>query len=203
MIIGKSNLYRKSDMELCGGMPQFAQYMSEDNKIGEALMMLGRTHQISPELAYQSIGTPSFHEFMQRRIRWIRIRKYVVPVATLYEPFTECLVHSALTSYMFHGYLGLGWGFMMASIIVLWFFSDLVMLVLTYWNWDWRTTIGDTDGGLRGHWRDLVGMLFVWWFRELLAFPIWILAMLGTEVMWRGVRYHCNTDGTGLPVKIE
>jgi ceramide glucosyltransferase len=42
MVIGKSNLFRKKDMEHVGGLLQYAKYMSEDNEIGKSIMNLGK-----------------------------------------------------------------------------------------------------------------------------------------------------------------
>jgi ceramide glucosyltransferase len=188
MIIGKSNLYRKADMEKCGGMQQFAKYMSEDNEIGKSLMNLGRTHQIAPELAYQSMGHIKFQDFLKRRIRWIRIRKYVVFIATAVEPFCECLVNTSISSYLFHGYFNMSMISFFTTYISLWFCSDMLMLALTY-----SPDHGHTP-------RSMLETARVWLLRECMGLIIWITGMMGTEIQWRGVSYRCNSDGTGVPV---
>lgn len=187
MVIGKSNLYRKSDMEKCGGMRQFAKYMAEDNEIGKSIMNLGKTHCIAHELAYQSMGQLTFSEFLFRRIRWIRIRKYCVPNATFIEPFTECFLHSFISSILFSEFFHISQAYYASLLLILFFCSDLIMLILTYSPVMHRPT-------------DIIGMAAVWALRESIALLVYIAGIIGTEITWRGAQYYCNADGTGTPV---
>jgi ceramide glucosyltransferase len=187
MVIGKSNLFRKKDMEHVGGLLQYAKYMSEDNEIGKSIMNLGKKHQIAPEFAYQSMGKITFKDFVKRRIRWIRIRKYVVLLPTVFEPFCECFFHAFLAAKLYTDHIPLSSLTIFSTIILIWFCSDMLMMLLTYSPTMHRP-------------RDIYGMVTVWFLRESIALLIWIFGMIGTEIQWRGTLYHCNSDGTGTSV---
>ncbi|KAJ3269546.1 hypothetical protein HDV01_001308 [Terramyces sp. JEL0728] len=147
-IIGKSNIFRKCDLDSVGGLRAFGKYMSEDNIIGIKIMEKGFSHVISPDYCYQSIGPMTMIEFLQRRARWIRVRKYTVTMATLYEPFT----------------------------------MDMLIVKRMY---------GKIEPTL----------VFGWFLRELLALPIYLWAIAGSGVEWRGHQFYLNSDGTADLIK--
>lgn len=95
-VTGKSCLYRKSDLERAaerkrengkghtlaegeGGLAAFGKYLGEDNMIGEAIWHeLGMRHAMGDEIAGNAVGSMDFGTFFWRRVRWIRVRKYMV-----------------------------------------------------------------------------------------------------------------------------
>lgn len=95
-VTGKSCLYRRSDLERAadkkrkggkglvladgeGGLAAFGKYLGEDNMIGEAIWEdLGMRHAMGGEVAGNAVGSMSFQTFFRRRVRWIRVRKYMV-----------------------------------------------------------------------------------------------------------------------------
>lgn len=183
-IIGKSNLFRRDDMEQIGGLAQFAKYMAEDNMIGVALMNIGRSHQLAPDFAYQSLGAVSIANFCQRRVRWIRIRKYAVTIATLYEPFTECLISGVLAGCAFQHYFGVDFYFFNAIHWTAWFISDMTVATVSY---------GSRKGSF---WGDFPQFVYGWLLLQLIALPSYLYAMVGTEISWRNQKYKLNSDGT-------
>jgi len=96
-VTGKSCLYKKSDLikaatrklekgklsskasEQEPGLATFGQYLGEDNEIGVAIWEeLGMRHAMGNEMAGNTVGTMSFAKYFRRRVRWIRVRKYMV-----------------------------------------------------------------------------------------------------------------------------
>jgi ceramide glucosyltransferase len=96
-VTGKSCLYKKSDLvkaaerklekgkltskarEQEPGLATFGQYLGEDNEIGVAIWEeLGMRHAMGGEMAGNTVGTMSFAKYFRRRVRWIRVRKYMV-----------------------------------------------------------------------------------------------------------------------------
>ncbi|KAK4053041.1 Ceramide glucosyltransferase, partial [Microbotryomycetes sp. JL201] len=94
-VTGKSCLYRKSDLEraaekkrLSGkghqlapgdGLAAFGQYLGEDNMIGEAIWDdLGMRHAMGGDIAGNAVGSMTYSTYFRRRVRWIRVRKYMV-----------------------------------------------------------------------------------------------------------------------------
>lgn len=202
-VVGKSNLYRRSELELVDGsmiprthnpnsegnplpsqrgLPAFGRFLAEDNMIAKALWHeLGMRHELSCDVASNVIGNMSFSDYVWRRVRWIRVRKRMSLAATLLEPFTESVMVGILTSWSIQRLLGIAsWIFLPLHFIV-WILVDL-----------------DVYASLTGHpLPDNIRWTFIasWMARELLAFPIWLLAMIDDEVEWRGQKYRVLPNG--------
>lgn len=137
--------------------------------------------------------------------------------ATLAEPFTESLLMGLLASWALEVFVGGGWktrALFLVAHYVAWASSDWgVMSALTP---PLRPTDVERDGGMgggaggRGSWSStpdatLQGQWGKFWLawigREVLALPVWTVAMLGNEVVWRGRRYVMLADGKAREVK--
>ena len=104
-VCGKSNMFRKSDLERATrlhqerhrnkssvrnaisrldekdryGIAAFGEYLGEDNMIGHFLWHDGgMRHVIPADVAANAVGSMSFQDYFWRRVRWIRVRKYMV-----------------------------------------------------------------------------------------------------------------------------
>ena len=200
-VIGKSNLFRRSDLErldgtlvrqqndvngrLGGGLAAFGRFIAEDNMIGLALWHeLDARHSLSCDIVYNTLGDMSLTDYVWRRVRWIRVRRHMSLLATLLEPFTESVLLSAITAMSVRFLMGVPIRLFLPVHFFLWMMVDL-----------------DVYTSLAGHslpagkWRSF---LVAWVVRELLAFPIWVLAMVGNEVEWRGRRYRVLRNGEGI-----
>lgn len=61
------------------GIAAFSEYLGEDNMIGVFLWHDGgMRHAIAPDVAANAVGNMSFEQYFWRRVRWIRVRKYMV-----------------------------------------------------------------------------------------------------------------------------
>lgn len=104
-VTGKSCLFRKSDLERSTrkheerakskssikgavaalntqdryGIAAFSEYLGEDNMIGVFIWHDGgMRHAIAPDVAANAVGNMTFEKYFWRRVRWIRVRKYMV-----------------------------------------------------------------------------------------------------------------------------
>ncbi|KAH8835895.1 glycosyltransferase like family 2-domain-containing protein [Flagelloscypha sp. PMI_526] len=200
-VMGKSNLYRRSDLEQVNGsmkphpprpsnaapgeygLASFVNYLAEDNMIGAALWHeLGLRHDLSCDIARNVVGNMSLRDYIMRRVRWIRVRKHMVLTATLMEPFTESVMLCAIAS---------------ASLKHLFGVPVLLSIILHFVPWIWVDL--DVYASLAGHplpaetrWNFFAG----WIGRELLAFPIFLYAIVGKNtVTWRGREYTVLANG--------
>jgi ceramide glucosyltransferase len=186
-IIGKSNLFRKADLDVLGGIQEFGGYMSEDNVLGIAIMGLGKRHVIAPTFAYQSMGNVSLWDFLVRRARWIRVRKYTVTSATLYEPFTESIVCGLLGAACVSYFVDLNQTWFFCLHMMGWFLCDMW---IAYWVYSTAPT------PFRLSPRDVVGFVFAWILRECIALVVYAWAIVGNEISWRHTRYILYRDGS-------
>jgi len=200
-VVGKSNIYRRSDLERVDGslkpisnaaeggsqpgergLAAFGRFLAEDNMIAGALWHeLGLRHDLSYDVARNAVGSMSVSDYIWRRVRWVRVRKHMVFAATMVEPFTESVLLGSLTSVGLNYLFGIPSWIFLPTHFVFWLAVDL-----------------DVFASLAGHstspssrW----AFLGAWAVRELLAFPIWLFAIGGNQVEWRGKRYEVMRNG--------
>ncbi|KAI8868977.1 hypothetical protein GQ42DRAFT_110401, partial [Ramicandelaber brevisporus] len=187
-VVGKSNMYRKSVMAHFGGLAALADIPSEDNTIGQMLWRLPKAlggplrHAVTSDLAIQTLGSMSVSDYLLRRARWTRIRKVNVTAATVVEPVTETIMCGLVASYGFYKVFGVHpLGFALLHY--------LLSFLLDY-------TLHQT---LRAHWlRHSMTRAFIvaWLFREITALPLFIYAVAGNTIIWRGRHYKLLWNGT-------
>ncbi|KAF9960263.1 hypothetical protein BGZ72_007521 [Mortierella alpina] len=183
-VVGKSNLYRRSDLDKVGGMAAFGKYMAEDNLVATAIFNMGYKHEMTSDLAYQSLGSMSPSDYFLRRARWTRIRKYTVTAATVVEPFIEMIGCGLVASYGFNLLWNIHALNFLAFHVVIWFLVDLSM---------YQALSGEKMDNLRG-------FLMAWCLRELAALPLYAYAVVGSTVDWRDQTFLLLRNGTVQPI---
>ncbi|CAI2189468.1 3191_t:CDS:2, partial [Funneliformis geosporum] len=185
-VVGKSNLYRKSDIESVGGLAQFGKYMAEDNLIACALWRKGYKHEMTSDLAYQPLGSMATADYFFRRSRWTRIRKYTVTAATVLEPFTESILCGLCASYGFNNLWNIHPLNFLAFHIITWFMIDLKLFqALSRKNVELES---------------LRGFIMAWSLREITALPLYVYSVLGNTVDWRDGTFYLKRDSTVVKI---
>ena len=239
-IIGKSSMFRRSHLDYLTdaasgakpyrlprrpGIDYFSDNICEDHLIGDRLWK-GRTleeiesgeswgkHDLAfGDLAIQPMSGMSVGSYIDRRVRWLRVRKFTVLLATLVEPGTECFLCSAYLAFGLTTILpqhlpqycaSLGtWG----AYLGIWL-ANVLFWMLTDWSVYLRLHSGSTfevDDGTPLFARPprqgcLARRPFREWFlawlgREGLALPIWLWAVYGgTRVVWRDREFKVGPD---------
>jgi len=213
-VMGKSNMYRRSDVEqLTGtlrptvlkpslspiapkhtpmGFAVFGKFLAEDNMLASALWHeLGLRHDLGSDVAVNSLGSMSLGAYASRRARWIRVRKWMTFAATLLEPLSESVFVGVLVSlaisHLTHG------------LVPPWVFFPVHMLAFLTIDLAVRNIlVGEPLQG--SEWWAFVR---AWGMREVMAFPIWLFAMFGNEVDWRGRKYRILRNGETRRVENE
>jgi ceramide glucosyltransferase len=216
---GKSNLYRRSDldqavMNITGegsrgspgdGLKHFAKYIGEDNMIGIALWDgVGGCAGMSKDMVFQPIGGQnSVRDYMDRRIRWLRVRKYMVLAATLIEPTTESFMSGIIGSFAinvtFRGGKHIWWTWLFVHML-LWYIIDFVQFRAIHRHSErlsvWCETLRPSASYPGREVYSPLEFTKFWMLRETLAFPIWVLAMAGSGIEWRGQQFKILSDLT-------
>ena len=204
-VMGKSNMYRRSDVDRLDGslnphtgdtpnpftergLKAFGKYMAEDNMIASAIWHeLGLRHDLSCDIAYNAIGDMSLKDYILRRVRWIRVRKHMILSATLLEPWTESVALGTIAAFSVRYLFGIPYLLFLVCHFSAWLLVDL-----------------DIYCSMAGHplpWGYRTSFLISWWIRESLAFPIWLYAVVGSQVTWRGKKYRMLRNGEVEPAK--
>lgn len=227
-IVGKSNMFRKSHLNdltsgsgYSPGIDYFSENICEDHLIGDLLwrkqvqdeksgQKFYKHGLVFGDLAIQPMAGMSVREYIARRVRWLRVRKWTVTLATFVEPGVEPLLCSAYGAFAFttlpwftaipHTWLAflLIW----LAIVSIWMTVDS----LVYAKLHSEASIeldGDTPSFARPpqgkHRRPFTEWAAAWLGREFLALPIWLWACYGgTTVMWRGKKFR-----VGLNMKVK
>jgi ceramide glucosyltransferase len=226
-LVGKSNMFRRSHLDVLTngqGLNYFSHNICEDHLIGDLLwkrpvprkimgdgtVAWGNHAILFGDLAIQPMANMSVREYVARRVRWLRVRKYTVLLATLVEATTESFFCSVMLSYglttvpyvheTFH--IPQTW----AAFCVVWLLS-----VSTWAMVDWTLyqklhsgvsidmdantppfARPNSRGGTR---RPFLQWLCAWLGREGLAFPIWFWAVFGgATVTWRGKSFWVDMN---------
>lgn len=226
-IVGKSNMFRKSHLDhltsgaspYSSGIDYFSENICEDHLIGDLLwrnkVRNGGEGEnwhnhglVFGDLAIQPMAGMSVQEYIARRVRWLRVRKWTVPLATFIEPGVEPLLCSAYGSFAittlpwFHHILGIPQTWL--GFFLVWLVNVMVWMILdsfVYAKLHSGASIElDTDtpsfARPRHNARRPFGeWILAWLGREILALPIWTWACYGgTTVIWRGRKFRVGLD---------
>lgn len=231
-ICGKSSMFRRSHLnaltnedgsaetKVGSGIDFFSNNICEDHLIGDLLWKAKipstvatagqrwRNHGlVYGDIAFQPIANMSVSNYIARRARWLRVRKYTVLLATLVEPGTESFLCSlygafgATTSSYTKDVFGTGW----VNLVLLWVVSISLWICV-----DWKmyrllqsgATIDDGEETVpsfvkpkRTPRRSFASWVRAWLAREALALPIWTWAIWGgATVVWRDKKLWVGMD---------
>ncbi|KAF2841522.1 glycosyltransferase family 21 protein [Patellaria atrata CBS 101060] len=227
-IVGKSNMFRRSHLDAltrtnpsrAEGIDFFSDNICEDHLIGDLLWknavpeekegeQLGKHAMVFGDLALQPMAHMAVEEYVARRVRWLRVRKFTVTLATLVEPGTESLLCSLYGAF---AVTTIPWVHSNLHVSPTWTaFAAFWLLSVSIWAaFDWSLyrllhsaasieVDEDTPAFARppkGFTRRTFLEWFPAWFgREALAFPIWFWAFWGgVTVTWRGKRFWVGVD---------
>lgn len=164
------------------------------------------------DLAIQPMAAMSVHEYIARRVRWLRVRKFTVMLATLVEPGTESFVCSAAGAFAvsthpcFHRTLAvpqtwlafaLFWLLSVAAwAVVDWSVYRILQSAASVEVDEHTPAFARRPEGGRGRARRPFGeWVLAWVGREVLAGPVWMWAVFGGgTVVWRGERFWVGVD---------
>lgn len=201
------------------GIDHFSHNICEDHLIGDLLWRssipdepsIGNHGLVFGDLAIQPIAGMSVEAYIARRIRWLRVRKFTVTLATLVEPGTESFLCSAYGAFAattlpwFHRTLGIPqtWG----ALLALWLLSLVIWAAFDWTEYlllhSGRTIEMEVDEEVPAFARPLTRLsrrpflqwLTAWLGREALALPIWFWAFWGgVTVVWRDRKFWVGMD---------
>ncbi|KAJ3029479.1 UNVERIFIED_CONTAM: hypothetical protein HDU68_012059 [Siphonaria sp. JEL0065] len=187
-VIGKSNIFRKKELEHVGGLAYFGKFMSEDNIIGQKMWANKRCHAIPADVVYQQLGNGRIQEYFSRRSRWTRIRKFTVFFATMIEPLMECMLNGVLGAYAFWVFWNVNPIRFYVGHVVYWFIVDVLFGFAVE-----KSMVVD----------NFPRFVVAWLVREVTAFPVLLYACAGSRVEWRGRSFKLKRDGTVVPHSME
>ena len=181
-------------------LARFAIYLAEDNMLAQSLWNepLNLGHAIvQGDVAQTAVGDiATLRAYASRRMRWIRVRKHMVAAATYLEPLTESIISGFMGLYAFRKLILPQLTDQVLSTTTLRVLSVLFLMThFTLWHLVDRNVFYALSGGTPLPDDEALLFTFAWILRELLALPIWLWAILGSTVDWRGQRYRILSSG--------
>lgn len=227
-IVGKSNMFRKSHLDAltstsssyAPGIDFFSENICEDHLIGDLLwrkpvpaemqgQKFGKHSIVFGDMAIQPMAGMSVREYIARRVRWLRVRKWTVTLATLVEPGVESILCSAYGAFAittlpwFHNTFNTPRSWL--SFLAVWALSVTIWISIDWFVYaklhscacvelDSNTpSFACPPKNLQR--RSFKDWIAAWVGREILALPIWIWACLGgTTVVWRSKTFWVGMD---------
>ncbi|KAL1970876.1 hypothetical protein VTN77DRAFT_2710 [Rasamsonia byssochlamydoides] len=240
-IVGKSNMFRRSHLNYLTrpspddphprhpGIDYFSDNICEDHLIGDLLWknkireekelgeQWGKHAMVFGDFAIQPVANMSVKAYIARRVRWLRVRKFTVLLATLVEPGTEsllCSLYGAFGVTTALASLLQNYGSILGSYLSTWnaFFIFWSLSIVIWAAVDWTLYLKLHSAAtveLDEHTapfarpipkgriarRPFLHWLAAWIGREALAFPIWAWAVYGgTTVVWRDRSFKVSFD---------
>lgn len=229
-IVGKSNMFRRSHLNALTdgqGIDFFSHNICEDHLIGDLLWKQAIPEAVLTaadkdskassrpwgnhaldfgDFAVQPVINMSVSEFFHRRVRWLRVRKFTVLLATLVEPGTESILCSLYGAFAFTtlphfpGTIGIPQTWLTFTLffllsVTIWAFADAVLYLHMQGGHSVEQN-SDTPPFAQFHSRRRGRFWALSWIgREILAFPIWAWAFYGgVTVVWRGKKFKVGID---------
>ena len=170
--VGKTMLFRRSDLARAGGVEVLSDMLAEDTAIAMELARQGLKTVFSHRSIAQETGARSFAEIYNRQLRWSVIRRknerFTFPLEPLASPLPAA-VAAAFAAPL------LAWPAWLAfsSTLILWFCAETVFAFAKGWDvsvWSPLAFFG----------------------REILALTAWLRAFTTHDVVWAKTRFDAR-----------
>ena len=172
--MGSTIALRQRDLRRMGGFLAIADYLADDYQIGARMAGLGLKVVLSDYIVASVLGATSFREQWQREVRWSHCNRISRPLEYpgLLLSFASPLAFCYL---VMSGFSALGW------------LALAISLLERYWvGW---LVIRSTNDRVSRNW-------LVWLpVRDFLSALIWLVGLVGRQVVWRGGTFLVRSDG--------
>jgi ceramide glucosyltransferase len=169
--MGSTIALRRSTLAAIGGFVAFADVLADDYAIGAAVRATGARSVVAPVLVAHGCAEASLAELVAHELRWARTVRGVDPAGFFGSAVTHPVPLALLACLLLGG--GVGWAVLGVALAARFWLMSAVN----------RTADLPPQG---------------WWFlplRDVLSFGVFLGALLGRGVEWRGQRYQVDRHG--------
>lgn len=170
--MGSTIALRRETLAAIGGFEAFAEVLADDYAIGAAVRATGARSVVAPILVAHGCAEGGLGELFAHEVRWARTVRGVDPAGFFGSAVTHPLAWALLACLLLGG-APLGWA--------------VVGLALAVRLWVVRQVDAATESPTEDAW-----LLPV---RDLFSFGVFLTALFGREVEWRGRRYSVDRQG--------
>ncbi|WP_242394178.1 bacteriohopanetetrol glucosamine biosynthesis glycosyltransferase HpnI [Anaeromyxobacter oryzisoli] len=176
--MGSTMALRRSDLDAIGGFGPLADYLADDYQLGARVAALGRRVVLSSHIVDSVLGRTAFRDGWDREVRWGRCTRASQPAGHVGYAVTFS-TPLALLALLATGFAPVGWGALAGSLAVRW---------------------GVAAGVARAT-RDRAALraLPLLPLRDALTAAVWVAALTGRQVRWRGEAFDVDRSGRLRP----
>jgi len=178
--LGKTMLFRRSDLERAGGITQLARGGADDVALTRAITGLGLRVAMAERAAVHPVAGRRFGEVWSRHARWLVYRRDYALLTFVLEPFGGGLVAAAMAGLVgaFNPF-GLPAALAVAAHLAIWYGAEAALLRARGWHLGWRSPLA-------------------WLARDAMLPAMWVRSMMSRRMRWRGVTVTVQ-PGRDLP----
>jgi len=166
--LGKTMLFRMSDLEHAGGLKRLARGVADDTALTEAIRDCGLQVVMSESAAVSPVAGRGFEEFWHRHTRWLVYRRDYAPLMFVLEPLAGGL-GTTWNAYLFghYGVFGLPPLVFVLANLVFWYGAEAVLVRARGWHLEWVSP-------------------FAWITRDIILPVMWVRSLISRRVRWKG-----------------
>ncbi len=164
--MGSTLAFRKTDLEKIGGFESIADYLADDYQLGHKIHNLGLKCVLSDVIVETHLGG-GWMDVWRHQIRWAR----------------------TIRVSKFYGYLGLPvtYATLWALVCGSWRVGLSILLI--------RMVMALVAGWYKMRSKDVLKLFLLIPLRDLFGVAVWIVALFGNTVVWRGRKLRLDREG--------
>ncbi len=177
--LGASLVFKREALDAIGGFPAIADYLADDNMLGERIKQAGYTVELLPYVVETILDSTTVADVWRHQVRWARTYRVLQPIGW----FSSLITHAVtwgVVSVIATGGAPLGWAALGAAIAVRLGTLRAIMRMLRE--------------------RDTPRHLWMVPLKDLGFTAVWVASWLGRDVVWSGARLRVRRDGRMVAV---
>jgi ceramide glucosyltransferase len=180
--LGASLCFKREALDAMGGFPALADYLADDNMLGEGVKRAGWSVELLPYVVETILDSTSVADVWRHQVRWARTYRVLQPTGW----FSSIVTHGTTWStaaLVATGASPLGVGLFVTAIAVRLGTLRVIMRMLRE--------------------RDTPRHLWMVPLKDLGFTAVWLASWLGHDVVWSGQRLRVQRDGKMVPIDGE
>jgi len=180
--LGASLSFKREALDEMGGFPALADYLADDNMLGEGVKRAGYSVELLPYVVETILDSTNVGDVWRHQVRWARTYRVLQPIGWFSSVVTHATTWGTM-ALLATGASPLGWSFFGAAIVIRLGTLRAIMRML--------------------HERDTPRHLWMVPLKDLGFTAVWLASWLGHDVVWSGQRLRVQRDGKMVPIDGE